>query len=75
MVTGYHLWMLQRLQKVVEECASTGPGEASVRELLERVPEGLRLLSLGQKLAECPVRKEGGLAFLAREGAPKRNRK
>ena len=62
MCSGYHLWMLGRLETVLEGCVEQG--ESAVRELLGAVG-GSGLLGLGGSLAGCRARKQDGNIYAA----------
>ena len=66
MVTPYHLWMLQRVARVVDDATASDAGRASVTRWLERFPRGRELLELNDRLADCRVRKAGALLFSVR---------
>jgi len=66
MVAPYHVWMLQRLARVLEEATAGATGRASVATWLEQFPNGGELLELDDRLASCRVRKEGARLFSVR---------
>lgn len=53
MVVPYQMWMLGRLQAVLDQADS-----ARVTSLLERIPGGPALFELGDRLSGCRVRKQ-----------------
>jgi glutathione S-transferase len=63
MVTGYHVWMLQRLADVLRQCREDPTGRAAVDALLAAFANGPDLLDLEHRLRGCRVRKEGGRIF------------
>ena len=63
MVVPYHVWMLQRLAGVLDECARSAHGRARVDALLGRITNGGELWGLGEALAGVRVRKVGGRIF------------
>ncbi len=63
MVTPYHVWMLQRLARVLDEAITRERGRAAVAEWLTRFPRGPELLELNDRLADCRVRKQGARLF------------
>jgi hypothetical protein len=66
MVTPYHVWMLQRLARVLAEARSGDAGRTSVTTWLEQFPNGGELLELDDRLVGCRVRKEGARLFSVR---------
>ena len=63
MTTGHHLWRLQRLHRVVEECTATAGGSAAVGEMLAAVG-GESLLELGRMLEGCgEITREDGKTY------------
>jgi glutathione S-transferase len=60
MVIPYQVWMLQRLERVLSACTADAAGRAAVESLLGRLPRGLELFELGERLEGCRVRKERG---------------
>ncbi len=63
MVVPYQVWMLQRLAAVLDEATASDDGRASVGAWLEGFPDGPELFELNNRLAGCPVRKEGARLF------------
>jgi glutathione S-transferase len=63
MVMPYQLWMLQRLERVLDACLALPEGQAQIQELLMRFPRGQELMNLGTLMAGCRVRKEGARLF------------
>lgn len=63
MVVPYQIWMLQRLADVVASCTSDVVQRAAVETMLARWPRGTELLKVDDLLADCRIRKEGGLLF------------
>ncbi len=63
MVVPYHVWMLQRVANVLEECTRSAAGRARVEALLSRVAGGGELWALADELADVRVRKVGGRIF------------
>ena len=57
------MWMLQRVERVLEECTASAEGRAAIQELLAGFDGGPELLELGALLAGCRTRKEGGRLF------------
>jgi glutathione S-transferase len=66
MVTAIHTWMLQRLEGVLAECTAAPASRAAVDALLGTLPNGRELYGLGEMLAGCRVRKQGGRIFACR---------
>lgn len=66
MVTPYHVWMLQRVARVLAEATADEAGRASVTSWLARFPDGGELLELDERLAGCRVRKQGARLFSLR---------
>jgi glutathione S-transferase len=63
MVVPYQVWMLQRLARVLDAGTASDAGRASVGTWLEGFTNGFELLELNDRLADCPVRKEGPRLF------------
>ena len=63
MVVPYQIWMLQRLEAVLDACVENEAGRASLLELLDRFERGPELLSLDTLLAGCRIRKEGARLY------------
>jgi glutathione S-transferase len=63
MVIPYQIWMLQRLERVLAACTSRPAGRAAVEALLGGFDGGAELLRLGELLAGCRLRKEGGRLY------------
>ncbi len=63
MVIPYHLWMLQRLNGVLEEATATETGRECVTKWLQQFPRGEELMELRDRLSGCHVRKEGARLF------------
>ena len=66
MVTPYHVWMLQRLARVLAEAGADKAGRTSITTWLEQFPAGGELLELDDRLADCRVRKDGARLFSVR---------
>jgi hypothetical protein len=62
MVIPYQIWMLGRLNEVIDRCATDGD---AVDRLLDKFPRGGELRELDRLLAGCRVQKRGGLLFSA----------
>lgn len=60
MVSAYHVWMLQRLEKVIVELARRPHEAAAVDALLDAFPRGRELNSLTDLLKTCRVGRERG---------------
>jgi glutathione S-transferase len=60
MVVPYQVWMLGRLERVLETCTAVPNGRAAVEKLLATFPRGSELLELDRMLSGCRIRKEGG---------------
>ena len=60
MVMPYQVWMLGRLERVLEQCTASPAGRAAIEQLLEAFPRGRELLDLAGLLSGCRVRKQGG---------------
>jgi hypothetical protein len=63
MVVPYQVWMLQRLARVLDAATASDTGRANVSDWLEGFSNGSELLELNDRLADCPVRKEGPRLF------------
>jgi hypothetical protein len=63
MVLPYHVWMLERVARVVRACTASPENAEAVRGLLARWPAGERLLELDERLAGCRIEKRGGRIF------------
>jgi hypothetical protein len=63
MVIPYHVWMLQRLAKVLAEARSSEAGAASTTKWLGQFRDGSELLELDDRLVDCRVRREGARLF------------
>jgi len=63
MVVPYQVWMLGRVESVLDACMASASSRAAVEELLGRFPRGPELLGLADLLDGCRVRKEGGLLY------------
>jgi glutathione S-transferase len=63
MVVPYQIWMLQRLEAIVDACVASAAGRASVERLLGRFQRGSELLSLAGLLDGCRVRKDGARLY------------
>ena len=63
MVVPYQIWMLQRLEKLLDRAVATRDGRDRVEALLGRFERGPELLELRTRLAGCRVRKQGGRLF------------
>ncbi len=63
MVTPYHVYMLQRLETIVE--ATLAADSEAVTSWLRQFDRGEELLELGARLSGCRVRKEGAQLFSA----------
>ena len=63
MVLPYHVWMLGRLERVLEACTAVRAGREAVEKLLAEFSRGPELLQLARLLHGCRVRKERGLLF------------
>jgi glutathione S-transferase len=62
-VFPYHVWMLQRLERVLDRCVGSARGRDAVEEMLGAFPGGTDLLRLGELTRDCRVRKEIGRLF------------
>ncbi len=60
MVVPYQVWMLERIERVLDRCVARPEGRKAVEELLGRFPRGPELLELGDRLQGCRVVKEAG---------------
>ena len=65
MVAPIHVWMLERLARVLGDATASPEGRASVEKWLSAFPRGAELLELDEMLAGCRVRKEGARLFAA----------
>jgi glutathione S-transferase len=65
MVIPYQIWMLQRVERVLAACTASDSARAAVEDMLAGFDGGPELLELGQMLAGCRVRKDGGRLFSA----------
>ncbi len=63
MVAPIHVWMLQRLTKVLDEATAATGGRASVDAWLDGFADGRELFELNDRLRGCRVRKQGGLLY------------
>jgi len=63
MVIPYQLWMLERLNAVLDRCTASPTGRDAVEGLLARLPRGEELLQLGEILAGCRVEKRGARLY------------
>ena len=65
MVVPYQIWMLQRLEGVLDACVASESGRAATEAFLADFAWGPELLELDSMLAGCRVRKDGGRLFSA----------
>jgi glutathione S-transferase len=63
MVTPYHVYMLQRLARIIDQSTASEKGSDSVSTWLGQFHNGLQLLELNDRLKSCRVRKEGARLF------------
>ncbi len=63
MVIPYQIWMLQRIERVLERTIASSRGIDEISALLQRFPRGVELLELATRLEGCRVRKQGGLLY------------
>ncbi len=63
MVVPYQMWMLGRLQAVIDVATKTSDGRAALSELLGRIDGASELLTLGDRLAGCRVEKRRSLLY------------
>ncbi len=66
MVVPYHIWMLQRLARVLEAATASAEGRETITAWLAQLPNGSQLLELDDRLADCRLRKEGARLFSVR---------
>jgi glutathione S-transferase len=63
MVVPIQIWMLGRMQQVLEAATANGPGRAAVEALLRRIAGADALFELDERLAGCRVRKQGARLY------------
>lgn len=66
-VFPYQIWMLQRLEGVLDRCVARAEGREAVASLLRPFAGGQDLFRLGELTRGCRVRKDGGRLL---SGAP-----
>jgi len=63
MVIPYQIWMLQRIEGVIQEATTSSKGRDALDALLQRFPRGSEILELSTRLEGCRVRKQGALLY------------
>jgi hypothetical protein len=63
MVTPIHVWMLQRIARVLDDATSSADGRASIGAWLDGFGCGPELLELNDRLTDCRVKKVGARLF------------
>ena len=63
MVVPYQIWMLQRLEGVLNQARSTSQGEQAISHFLSHWTNGSQLLDLSEMLKACRVKKEGARLY------------